>query len=384
MAGSVHKEGSTWYYMLELGKDQQGKRKRKKKRGFKTKREALKELAEAETALNKGVYVEDDQLTLGEYLQFWLKHYAKINTAERTYEGYCSMIHAHIIPALGHFKLSKLTPFHLQSYYAEKLKDGRYDGKGGLSARTVKHHHRLISKALKDAVKWQKIIRNVAEVVDPPKPKKVEINPLSVNEIKRLLQVAYQSTQYYPIIFTAIHTGMRRGELLGLCWKDVDLSNGIIRVRQTLQMIVGTGIIFKEPKSGKGRTVTMTTALINMLQNHKIQQNKSKLAFGDIYQDYGLVFTQGNGKYIQPSELTKAFKKMVNEARVTKVRFHDLRHTHATLLLQQNIHAKVVSERLGHSTIGITLDTYSHVLPNMQKEAAQKFDFLLDEMSKKA
>jgi integrase len=386
MRGSIKKEEKvskdgkkvkSYYVVFELGRDPiTGKRKQKKKRGFKTSKEAEKYLTEQLNAIDKGTYIEANKMSFGEYLDYWLKNYAEPNTAPKTFEGYDYIINTHIKPLLGQIELYKLQPLHLQEYYTLKMEDGRTDGNGGLSAQSVKHHHRLISKAVRDAVKWQFVIRNVAEAVNPPKPKKQEMKTLEGEQIAVLLNTA-KSSQYYPVIFTAIYTGMRRGEVLGLRWEDVDLENKIVYVRQALQAVKGKGLIFKDPKTGKGRSVAMTDRLVQMLRSHKAEQNKRKLLLGESYEDYGLVFCQGNGKPFQPSELTRAYNKLIKKAGVTPVRFHDLRHTHATLMLKQQIHPKIVSERLGHSKVGITLDTYSHVLPNMQKEAADQFDQIL-------
>jgi integrase len=367
MAGTVGKEGSTWFYLLELGKDANGKRKRKKKRGFKTKREAQKALAELETLFNKGVFIDNDQTTFAEFISFWLENYAKTNVSPKTYEGYYFMIKNHIKPCLGGVKLANLSSLHLQKYYSEKMN-------GGLSAQTVKHHHRLISKILTDAVKWQKVIRNVAITVDAPKPKKVEMVTLDANQVSDLFKVAKESTQYYPIIFTAIHTGMRRGELLGLRWKDVDFERKVLYVSQTIQSVTGLGLITKEPKNGKGRSVSMTNALEVFLKQHRLVQEENRKFFKTNYKDQDLVFAQVNGNPIQPAELSRTFNKLIKKAGVPHVRFHDLRHTHATLMLKQEVHPKIVQERLGHSSITITLDTYSHVLPNMQREAVKRFE----------
>jgi integrase len=245
-----------------------------------------------------------------------------------------------------------------------------------ISATSVKHHHRLIFKALKDAVKWQLLMRNVAESVTPPKTKKVEMQIWDNEKVKTFLEESKYSS-YYPIYLTAIFTGMRRGEVLGLRWQDIDFQNNIIYVRQSLQEVKKVGLTFKEPKSGKSRSISITSNLTLELKKLYEQQLKNKLLFGSVYNDLDLVFAQKNGKPFQPTELARNYRKMVNKSGLPYIRFHDLRHTHATLMLQQGIHPKVVSERLGHSTIGITMDTYTHVLPNMQKDAAHQFELLI-------
>lgn len=314
-------------------------------------------------------------MTLSEYLDYWIENHAKPNTSQRTLENYQYMIMQHIKPTLGHLKISKLQPSHLQEYYAQKLMNGKMDG-GGLSAQSVKHHHRLIFKALKDAVKWQLIMRNVAEAVTPPKTRKVEMETWDNAQVKFFLDISKDSS-YYPIYLTAINTGMRRGEVLGLRWQDIDFDNNLFYVRQSLQEVKKVGLTFKEPKSGKSRSISITPSLAKELKKIYKQQLEYKLLLGQGYQDLDLVFAQKNGKPIQPTEMARNYRKMVDKSGLPYIRFHDLRHTHATLLLQQGVHPKVVSERLGHSTIGITMDTYTHVLPNLQKEAALQFEQLI-------
>ena len=224
MRGSIKRDGISWNVVFDLGKDPiTGKRKQKRKRGFKTKKEAEKYLNEQLNALDKGTYFEPSDIILSEYLDYWLENYAKPNTATKTFEGYSYIINQHLKPSLGNIRLSMLQPSHLQEYYSQKLTNGKIEG-GGLSPQSVKHHHRLISKTLKDAVKWQLIVRNVAEAVTPPKTKKVEMQTWDQEQVKIFLQVAKDS-YYYPIYLTAINTGMRRGEVLGLRWQDIDFDN---------------------------------------------------------------------------------------------------------------------------------------------------------------
>ncbi len=260
MRGSIKKDNNNWNVVFDLGKDPiTGKRKQKRKRGFKTKKEAEKYMTEQLNAIDKGTYFEPSEMTLSEYLDYWVENHAKPNTAKRTYENYQYMINLHLKPILGHIKISKLQPSHLQEYYAQKLSNGKTD-KGGLSAQSVKHHHRLIFKALKDAVKWQLIVRNVAEAVTPPKTRKVEMQTWDNEQVKTFLNVSKDSP-YYPIYLTAINTGMRRGEVLGIRWQDIDFDNNIIYVRQSLQEVKEEGLTFKEPKSGKSRSITITSSL---------------------------------------------------------------------------------------------------------------------------
>ncbi|MDR6124066.1 integrase [Bacillus sp. SLBN-46] len=376
MRGTIKKDGTSWYVLYDLGKDPvTGKRKQKKKRGFRTKKDAEKYLSEQLNAIEKGTYFEPKDITFGEYLDYWLEKHAKPNTAVRTLEGYNYIIQQHLKPSLSNIQIAKLQPFHLQEYYSQKLENGKFDGTG-LSAQSVKHHHRLIHKALKDAVKWLFLVRNVAENVTPPKTTKTKMKIWDNEQLKIFLKAAKDSV-YYTVYLTASYTGMRRGEVLGLRWQDVDFNNNIIFVRQALQEVKKVGLTFKEPKSGNSRSISITPTLAKELKKVYNQILVNKLSLGQMYTDLDLVFAQKNGKPIQPAELAKNYRKVVENSGLHYIRFHDLRHTHATLLLQQGVHPKIVSERLGHSTIGITMDTYTHVLPNMQKEAALQFDKLI-------
>ncbi|MBV7509494.1 site-specific integrase [Bacillus sp. sid0103] len=375
MRGSIKKDGSSWRVVYDAPRDPlTGERKQKKKR-FKTKKEAEKFLNEQLSAIDKGTYHEPKDITFSEYLDYWIENHGKPNTAQRTLENYQYMISQHIKPGLGHINISLLQPAHLQEYYVQKLNNGKIDGTG-LSATSVKHQHRLIFKALKDAVRWQFLIRNIAEAVTPPKTKKVEMRTWDNEQVKVFLEAA-KGTPYYPVYLTTIYTGMRRGEVLGLRWQDVDFDNLVIYIRQSLQEVKKVGLTFKEPKSGKSRSITITPNLAKELKKLYKQQLEDKLFLGLLYEDLDLVFAQKNGKPIQPTEMHRNYRKVVELSGLPYIRFHDIRHTHATLMLQQGVHPKVVSERLGHSTIGITMDTYTHVLPNMQKEAAHQFEQLI-------
>lgn len=375
--GHIRRRGKgSWAIVLDLGRDSAGKRRQKWHTVRGTKRDAQREMARLLHELNTGAYVEPTRITVGEYLARWLEDYARAKVAPKTFERYAEIIRLHLVPALGGTPLAKLQPLHVQRCYTEALKNGRKDGVGGLSAQTVLHHHRVLREALGHAVRWQLVGRNVADAVQPPRPERTEVQCLDEDAIIRLLDAARGSRLYLPIVL-AVSTGMRRGEILGLRWQDVDLNAGVIAVRQAAQQ-TRAGISFKPPKTAKGRRVVALLELtVEALQQHKVEQAKERLLLGPGYQDHGLVCAQPDGRPWRPDALTNAFAAFVRNAGLPRVRFHDLRHSHATLLLRQGVHPKVVSERLGHATVGITLDTYSHVLPGMQEEAAHKLDIAL-------
>ncbi|WP_206093763.1 site-specific integrase [Paludifilum halophilum] len=375
----VRKRGNKWCFVLDVGRDPQtGKRKQKWFSGFKTKKEAQKAMTAKLHELNQGAYIEPSKITLADYLNRWLNDYARINCSPRTLEGYEYIIEKHLIPDLGNITLDKLKPMDLQNYYGNKLINGRKDGSGGLSPRSVLHHHRVLHEALEYAVRWQVIAINPAKAATPPKPQKAQVNVLNKEEIHQLL-TASKGTPYYEPIFFAVNTGMRRGEIFGLRWKDINFENNIISVRQTLQRLKSEGLKFRDTTKtdGSRRTIFVSESVIDMLKKLKTKQAKNKIKAGPYYKNYDLVFAKNDGSPIDVDYFSKAFGLLIKRINLPHIRFHDLRHTHATLLLQQGEHPKVVSERLGHSTIAITMDTYSHVMPNMQKEAAQKLDDFL-------
>ena len=272
---------------------------------------------------------------------------------------------------LGNVPLAKLQPTDLQAYYKKALAEGRRDGKGGLSARTVHHHHRVLSEALKHAVKWQLIHRNVADAVDPPKPGRYEAVILNPDEVDQLLAAAQaHGAPYYQLIYAAIYTGMRRGELLGLKWRDVDLDMASLSVVRTLQRVRGE-FILKEPKTARSRRdIALTPDLAILLRSYKTHQQGLKSLFGLPYDDTDLVFGHSDGSPLDPDTVSHISKKIVKRAGLES-RLHDNRHAFATLMMSFGVNPKVVSEMLGHSTIATTMDIYSHVPLGLQREAVR-------------
>ena len=253
------------------------------------------------------------------------------------------------------------------------LESGRKDGRGGLSAQTVVHFHRILHKALEQAVKWQLVARNVCDAVDVPRPQRHEMKALTEEETTRLLTAARETRLYVPILL-AVATGMRRGEILALRWDALDLEAGTLSVSRSLEQTAGN-LNFKAPKTDRSRrTVVLPRFAVVALQCHKGEQAKLRLLLGPGYQDHGLVVARADGSPWRPDVFSTEFGVLIRKTEVPPVRFHDLRHSHASQLFRAGIHPKIVSERLGHSGVGITLDTYSHLLPGMQEEAASKLD----------
>jgi len=336
-----------------------------------TRADVAEKLAKALSDRSSGLVFDAGTLTLSEYLDRWLSHSVHGSVRQRTFERYEEIARVHIKPTLGRMKLKALTPTHVRGLYREKLDDG-------LSPRTVQYIHTTLRKALKEAVQDGLIPRNAADAVKAPRPSKKEINPLTPEQARAFLEAA-GGDRFEALYVLAIHCGLREGEILGLKWDDLDLEAGKLSVRRTLSETKEVGRIFEPPKNGKGRNVTLTPGAIETLRAHLQRQLAEIEGAGDRYQDQGLVFPSRMGTSMNAKNLTaRSFKPLLVKAGLpSSVRLHDLRHTCATLLLGKGVHPKIVQELLGHATIAITLDTYSHVLPNMQGEAVAAMESAL-------
>ena len=333
----------------------------------KTRAEVAAKLAKAVSDREDGLVFDDEGLTIEDYLDRWLKDSVKDTVRPSTYERNQTLVRLHIAPALGRLKLKGLTPAHVRWFYREKLDLG-------LSSGTVHKMHVVLHKALGQAVRDGLIPRNVTEAVKVPQVRRKEITPLTAEETKRLIETA-RGDRFEALYMLAVTTGMRQGELLALKWDDVDLKRGVLRVRRTLTRIKGA-FSLGEPKTPKSRrSVKLTAIAAEALRAHLSRQLEEIDRTGSLYKDERLVFATEAGTPVNPTNLRKrSFAKLLRQAKLPEIRFHDLRHTCATLLLGRNVNPKIVSEMLGHSSISITLDTYSHVLPDMQDSAARALE----------
>jgi integrase len=377
MKGHIRRRGkSSWAVVIFLGRDPSGKQHRKWHAVRGNRKDAQRELARLLNEMSTGAYVEPARMSVGEYLDRWLADYAKAKVAAKTYERYVEMVEGHIKPALGSYLLPKLAPLHVQGFYTRALAQGRKDGKGGLSAQSVVHFHRLLHKAFAQAVKWQLLARNPVQAVDPPRAERQEMRALDEDETAALLNRLAASRLYMPVML-AVTTGLRRGEILGLRWSNVDLATGTITVVESLEQ-TKEGLRFKSPKTHRSRRLIALLAItVDALRSHRAKQAEERLALGPAYGDYDLVCPRPGGEPWAPDMFSTAFATFVRRCGMRPFRFHDLRHSHATHLLKAGVHPKIVSERMGHSAVGITLDTYSHVLPGMQEEAVRLIDAAL-------
>jgi integrase len=373
MRGHIEKRGKNSYSIaVSLGKDSTtGKYKQQWVSVKGTKKDAEKRLSEILNQLDNGTFLKPGKTTFAEYLEKWLSDYAKPNLSPRGFERYQGIITKHLIPDIGSITLTQLKPEHLQKHYTTKLNSG-------LSSGTVRYHHAVIHKALQTAVKWGLINRNVADGVDVPHVHHNEMQTWDEYEINRFLK-ASKDGQYYTLFHTALYTGMRRSELLALRWCDVDFIFSQISVSRSLHHLKDGSYIFTQPKSAKSkRTISLSSFAIVALHEHKKKQEEIRAPLGITLKDDDLVFSTLEGKPLRPNTITRAWNLAAKHAGVKVIRLHDARHTHASLMLKAGIHPKIVQERLGHSTIAMTLDTYSHVTPGLQQAAAESFDKLLN------
>lgn len=367
----------SWSLVIDLGRDPTtGKRRQKWQTVKGTKKDAQRELIRTLHEMDTGAFVEPSKLTVAEYLEKWLAGYAAVSCTKHTHDDYAAELRRHVFPSIGNIPLSKLQPLHIQDYIARGLERGRLDGKGGLSPKTMHKHFFLLKEAFARAVRWGILGRNPADALDPPKVPELEMRVLSEAEIRQLLVATVGHYMQVPILL-AVGTGMRRNEILGLQWADVNLDAGAVKVRQSLLYHDGA-YSFKTPKTEKGRrTVQLPSLVVEGLIRHRGQQAEQKLLLGPAYHDQGLVCATATGGPLNPTQVSTALPRLLRQAGLPVVRFHDLRHSHATHLLAQGEQLKVVSERLGHAKASITLDIYSHVLPGQQEEAARKVDRML-------
>jgi len=299
----------------------------------------------------------------------------KSQVAPRTHERYSEIALKGLALLLGDVVLPKLKALHISAAYSKALAAGRRDGKSGLSPRTVGHMHRVLRQALQQAVDWDMLARNPTDKVAPPKVEKQEMRALDVAETAALLEAIRPTRMFIPVLL-AVTCGMRRGEITALKWRSVDFTNAVLEVKKSTEQ-TKAGIREKDTKTGYARTVTLTALAVEGLRRHKIRQAEELLRFGVRQTDAFHVTAQTNGQPLKPNSLTHEFVRFIAGTKLPRIRFHDLRHTHATQLLKSNVHPKIVQERLGHKDISTTLDLYSHVLPGMQDGAAKRVDAAL-------
>jgi integrase len=304
--------------------------------------------------LREGTWAKDDTLTVAGFFDRFLNDTLKFKVKANTFESYSDIVRLHIKPALGKIRLINLRPYHLPELYKQKIESG-------LSNRSVQYIHAVIHRRLNQAYKWGIVSRNVADLVVAPRPQKKEMKVFNPQECRLFLD-AVKNDRLYSLYAVAIGCGLRLGELLALNWEDVDFENSTVSIKRALQKVKNKNII-GEPKSDKARRlVSLPSFVLEALKKNR---------------GTGLMFATRNGTYFSHRNIDRHFRGILVKSGLPKIRFHDLRHTFASIMLSQNVHPKTVQEALGHSSIVLTMDTYSHVMPGMQKEAASKLDLIL-------
>jgi integrase len=375
MKGHVRERGDgNWYAVIDVRNPLTGARKRKwvSLPSANGKRQAQIECArlisEAQTG---GLSLEPAKTTLSDYLERWLD-YVRTNISPRSHERYTEIVRKNLGPRLGAVKLARLRPQHIAAAYSDALARGRRDGRGGLSPRSVHHMHRILKQALTRAVRWQLIPRNPADAVDPPKVERKELVTYDLGMTARAIDALRGTRMLVPTILSVL-CGLRRGEVAALRWRNIDLERGALAVVESAEQ-TKAGVRYKEPKSGRARKVSLSATVIEELKAWQTAQAKELLKLAARPNGDTFVVTQADGRPLQPRSITHEWVRLSKAKGLPRIRFHDLRHAHATHLLGVGVHPKVASERLGHSKVGITLDLYSHVMPGMQEEAAARVD----------
>jgi integrase len=373
MRGSVFRRGNLYVVQVELDRDPvTDKRRREWHSGYATRRDAEAARVEILSRLQRGEHVAPQKLTLGAFLaERWLPT-RESQLAPSTFESYSHNVRRHVVPGIGSARLQGLSADVLTRFYAERLASG-------LSARTVRYLHSIIHKALADALSWGLVVRNAADAASPPSNRAAKAPPprtWTASELSTFLD-SVAGDRLGPLWRLYATSGLRRGEALGLTWRDVDLDGRTIAITKA-RLSTERGVIDSSPKSGRGRGIALDPGTVAALREHRKHQLEERLRWGAAYADESCVFAREDGNPYSPDYVTRAFRKAVARTRVPRLRLHDLRHTWASLALAAGVNPKVVSERLGHATVSFTLDTYSHVLPGLQEDAAARVAALLD------
>ena len=365
--GMKRKRGNTWTLTIELPRDVVTGKRRQKHETFRgTSRQADDRLTHLLAERNRGLSVATDKTLMADYLKSWLATYAEGAVAPTTYRRYEGLIRTHIVPVIGTIPMQRFEPLHVQRIYIVM-------GEKKLAARTIIQAHRVLRQALQHALRWQLVVRNVADVATLPRPEKFKPMVIDADRLRIVLTEA-DDTPYATFFFLAAATGLRQSELCGLAWASVDLGRSTLTVEQSCHWIPRQGFIFRQPKTTTSiRTIALSTDTVQRLREHRHEQLQARLAAGPTYQG-DLVLADGVGGPLHPSNIRDAWRGIVKKAEVVGLRVHDLRHAHASLLLRQGVSMKAISERLGHSSISVTADLYAHLTGNMEQEAANAFD----------
>jgi integrase len=329
--------------------------------------EVVAKIDEALHDLRRGMLAIGPSVTVQEYMEQWLEEIHKPLVKLGTYKNYEEMLRNYIVPGLGKVKLQSLTPQQVQAFYSKKMRDG-------LAPKAINNIHGLLHKALSNAVKWNIVPRNVCDAVTPPRVSRQEKTVLTKDQAYTLLR-QIKDHRLEALFTLAIVTGMRCGELLALRWHDIDIAGCSLQVKRSVRYIKDHGHVESEPKTVKSRRqIMLPVFVVEVLLRHKAKQEEQREKSEEGWVERDLVFTTHEGNYLALTTLRRAFNNVLKQAGLPHMRFHDLRHSAATILLSRGTHPKVVQEILGHSQISMTLDVYSHVLPSMQEDVTKRWD----------
>ncbi len=369
--GRIQRHGPSWRYMIDLEPRADGKRRRTTRSGFRTRAGAQRALNDALRDLDRGEMIERSDVTLGPYLDRWLDARLLAGLRPTTIDSYRRNLTRHVVPVLGHRRLQALRAAHFNALYLGMLEG--VDGRAPVSARTTRYAHTVVRRALEDARREGLIRSNPTADATPPSAtaaKAPEMTAWTPTELRTFLTAVAES-DHWPLLWLAAFTGMRRGELCGLRWSDVDLDASALTIRSTLTTVDHEPVVGDVKTRRSRRRVDLDSETVALLRRHKIRQAEHQLLMGAGWQnELELVFTMPDGRPWHPDVISRAFARLVTEVDVPRIRLHDLRHTHASHLLAAGANVKVVSERLGHSSVSFTLDTYAHVMPGQRAHAA--------------
>lgn len=380
--GYIVKRGqNSWRLCYDAGRTASGERDTKYKTiKAKTMREAEQALSKFINEIESGL-VTDNNIRFEQFVEIWRKDYAEEHLAPKTYSGYDGQLRLHILPALGKMRMKDLNDRAIRNFYHSlKEPNARKDDRdGALAAMTILHSHQILSSILEKAVRWGYISNNPAKRVERPKVARSQIKCYDENDLDRLILAAEKApVKYRLMIYIAISTGLRRGELMGLRWDRIDLEASLLTIDKARQYVTGVGSITKKPKNEFSvRTVTLSETAVKLLKTHKEMQDQERENAGSLWKDTGWVFTQWNGEPMHPDTVSKWFANFLKRSGLSHIRFHSLRHSSASVAIAAGVNMKTVSNRLGHASISTTMDIYGHPIKRADKEAAEKLDRVL-------
>jgi len=381
--GSIFKrKDGRWVGSVNLGWED-GKRKRRHFYAA-TAAEVRDQLLKARSDQSQGLPVATERQTVAQFLKGWLEHTLKRRAKPRSVESFTAIVNKHIVPELGRIRLEKLTPQQVQALlekkrepYKTKTKTGKVIEKHGLGSQSIANIRTVLRSALGQALKWGMVARNVATLIDPPRIPRPQTHVIDIDGARKLLEAA-RGERFEAILVLALTLGLRRGEILGLRWSDVDFEGRVLRVNQALQRIGGKLQVTEVKTERSRRVVAIPESVVRALKARRAQQAQERLLAGSEWKDSDLAFTNPTGGPLEPITLHRDYKRLLRTAGLpTETRFHDLRHTAASLLLAEGVHLRVIMELLGHSSISLTANTYSHVMPAAMRDVADRMESIL-------